>query len=208
MVIGDVHGCIDELKEIISKKQDRDEYYIVGDLVNKGPDTKGVIDYCIQNNIKCIMGNHDHHLVTELKENPNSKYIMYNLSHKQIEFLENLPFYRRIEDYNLLLVHAGIVPNKKLDEQNKIDMIYMRDLKEDGTASYKGGERPWAKYYNGPERIIFGHDAKRGFQKFEFAVGLDTGCCYGNHLTAMIFPEEEIIQVKAKQVYSPPINND
>lgn len=208
MIIGDVHGCLDELKEIIKKKPDRDEYYIVGDLVNKGPSTRGVVQYCMENNIKCIMGNHDYHMVTSLKENPESKYKDYQLSKEEISFLENLPSYRRIPEYNLLLVHAGIVPNVELDQQNKTDMYYMRDITEDGKASYSAKDRPWAKYYRGSEFIIFGHDAKRGLQKYDHALGLDTGCCYGNYLTAITYPEEELIQVKAKEVYSPITNKN
>ena len=55
----------------------------------------------------------------------------------------------------------------------------------------------WATPSGGPELVLFGHEAIRGLQRYRFAIGLDTGCCYGGQLTALILPERRFVQVKA-----------
>ena len=51
--------------------------------------------------------------------------------------------------------------------------------------------------WQGPELVIFGHDAKRGLQQEENAIGLDSGCVYGKKLTGIILPEREFVFVNA-----------
>jgi hypothetical protein len=53
-------------------------------------------------------------------------------------------------------------------------------------------------------QVVFGHDAVRGLQQTEFTVGLDTGCCYGKALSALVLPERRIVQVRAHQMYASP----
>eukprot|EP00554_Chaetoceros_debilis_P013231 CAMPEP_0194117656 /NCGR_PEP_ID=MMETSP0150-20130528/32242_1 /TAXON_ID=122233 /ORGANISM="Chaetoceros debilis, Strain MM31A-1" /LENGTH=403 /DNA_ID=CAMNT_0038808773 /DNA_START=347 /DNA_END=1558 /DNA_ORIENTATION=+ len=59
---------------------------------------------------------------------------------------------------------------------------YYSNISSDENKKF-GEHYPWATVWQGPQQIIFGHDAKRGFQAQNFALGLDTGCCYGKKLT-------------------------
>lgn len=62
----------------------------------------------------------------------------------------------------------------------------------------------WASVWPGPQRVIFGHDAVRGIQRYEHATGIDSGCVYGGRLSALILPGGHLVQVEAKRTYSKP----
>jgi len=84
-------------------------------------------------------------------------------------------------------------------------MMNMRNLLPDGSTSkdIKSGTA-WAPQWKGPRTIIFGHDAQRGFQRTPMAIGLDTGAVYGRHLTAIILPQRELVEVQSAKIYSDP----
>ena len=101
-------------------------------------------------------------------------------------------------------MHAGLVPGVALDAQSPKDLVSMRSIRPDGTASsrYEHGV-PWASRWTGPELVLFGHDAVRGLQQWPHAIGLDTGCVYGGSLSGMLLPEREIVSVKAERAWLP-----
>ena len=59
----------------------------------------------------------------------------------------------------------------------------------------------WTTEWNGPEFIVFGHDAKKRIQETEYALGLDTACVYGERLSCVIYPNKEIISVESNMRY-------
>jgi len=63
-------------------------------------------------------------------------------------------------------------------------------------------EASWARLWKGPEIVVYGHDAQRGLQLFEKAVGIDTACVYGGRLTCMVLPEKKLVSVPAKRAYT------
>ena len=87
-------------------------------------------------------------------------------------------------------------------------MTKMRNLVENidkaqASKSWNALESPsqgvaWASQYSGPEHIVYGHDAKRSFVQHPFATGLDSGCCYGGELTAMMLPARQFLQIESK----------
>eukprot|EP00984_Skeletonema_dohrnii_P030368 scaffold21771_cov100-Skeletonema_dohrnii-CCMP3373.AAC.1 len=81
-------------------------------------------------------------------------------------------------------------------------MMNMRSILPDGTVTSKFFNNwPWARLWDGPQTVFFGHDADRGLQQYEHAIGLDTGCVYGGKLTACILPERRLVSVNAKREY-------
>lgn len=79
----------------------------------------------------------------------------------------------------------------------------MRSVFPNGTVSayIVNGSKPWAEAWNGPETIVFGHDAVRRLQQYPHAIGIDTGCVYGGKLTAIRWPSRELVSVPAKGSY-------
>mmetsp|Transcript_6065 Transcript_6065/g.9927 ORF Transcript_6065/g.9927 Transcript_6065/m.9927 type:complete len:422 (+) Transcript_6065:160-1425(+) len=232
LIIGDVHGCLTELKLLIQKaihqhnqSQNFRAIVLVGDLVNKGPQSAEVVKFIRRQqqkhgNVFTVRGNHDDRaLAAALGDEvcaQKSKYdwVKKGLSDEDIEWLAELPYtitipsrllqqpqdsdYETMQDQDVIVVHAGLLPNVSLDEQHTRTMTTVRDLISDQET-----KENIAKAWKGPELVIFGHDAKRGLQQEDFAIGLDTGCVYGKQLTGIILPERKIISVDASQVYSP-----
>ena len=88
----------------------------------------------------------------------------------------------------------------------------MRNVRFDGQGTKRADTgQPWIEAWDGPETVFFGHDAMRGLQfrkdratRRFLAIGLDTGACYGNLLTAFVHPDCTFVQKSAHKVYSPP----
>lgn len=134
ILIGDVHGCIDELKILISecKLNTGDYIFFLGDLINKGPNSIGVLNYVLflseYYNVKLIIGNHEEKLLRFLH---NKKYnlkafnqmnlqfdyyeLEKNISPQILNFLEKGYFSYRIPELDILLIHGGLTKNCKLD---------------------------------------------------------------------------------------------
>lgn len=244
IIIGDVHGCLDELKQLLTDcnySACRDTLMFVGDLVNKGPYSAEVVRFIQQLQIPsqpvhygvyCVRGNHDESALSHaLGTNSEPRSPVYDyvsgFTEKDIDFLKELPYTISVPSYNTIVVHAGLVPGVQLDQQTVVDMCTMRNVLENDDDSYYSGTTsagskwegtasdleglPWAKVWGqvgfegvNPPHVFFGHDAKRMLQQETHATGLDTGCCYGKKLTAVILPERTFVQVDARSVYEEP----
>ncbi|NDK54903.1 metallophosphoesterase family protein [Pontibacter fetidus] len=189
----DIHGCAQTLKALVLeqlKLQKKDELYILGDLVNKGPDSKGVIDFIVhlqkQNyNVQCLRGNHDQMLLkaatkgeAALNLSPSEKELALqsfgirtfeHLSPKYVAFLKNLPYYLELSDY--FLVHAGFDFKQTDIFKDKEAMLNIRGFKPDP-----------AKVNN--KRLVHGHtpialhSIKKAVAHNDYALNLDAGCVY------------------------------
>jgi hypothetical protein len=221
IVVGDVHGCLDELRRLLAASGYRpgDRLVLAGDLVAKGPDSQGVVQLMREEKAEAVLGNHDDHVlraraVTRGELPAPSKGV--RAEHQQVadaltrpdwKFLEALPLFLRLGPEqaggaDTVVLHAGAVPGVPPEEQRREHLISMRSIDEHGQPTKRIEGRPWAKVWPGPEPIIFGHDAVRGLQQYPFALGLDTGCVYGKRLTAIRLPERRLISVDARHVYA------
>jgi hypothetical protein len=214
IIVGDIHGCIDEFDALIASsnyQRRRDVLLLVGDLVNKGYDSVGVVRRAMQVGALSIMGNHDAAVLAarmrvldgdivpsspEYAEDPVVQ-LAATLPYDCFQYLDTMPHMYRIPEFNVLVVHAGINPKiKNFDDQNLWEVLHMRRILRDGRVidGQSTGD-PWVKHWKGPETIVFGHDARAGLQQSKFAIGLDTGCCYGGDLTAYVLPTKQFIAV-------------
>lgn len=214
IIVGDIHGCFEELQELLIKCQydkNHSTLIFVGDLVNKGPFSSEVVKFVREENALCVRGNHDDSaLAVALRKKPRKAdgehdYID-NLSREDIEWLQNLPYTITLPTINSIIVHAGFIPTLDIHHQSFLEYNKMRNLIQRENGVFESIEKPkhgvaWASIWPGPEHVYFGHDAKRGLQLERFATGLDTGCCYGRQLTAIILPERTFVHVNAKRAY-------
>lgn len=212
--IGDVHGCLDELNALLRKLRlsAADRLVFVGDLVAKGPDSEGVVARVRELGADCVRGNHDEAVLRIRRAHqqgsdlPRVKKTHLRVAERLREvdwlWLETLPLYLRFPELKSAVVHAGVVPGKTLERQHPDDLMTMRTLRPQGTASSRleDGEL-WAPRYPGPDHVIFGHDAISGLQRTQHATGIDTGCVYGRELTALVYPGATLVQVPARRAY-------
>lgn len=202
LVIGDVHGCVDEARDLLREcEHDRKEDVVIfaGDLVSKGPDSLGALRLAREIGAHSVFGNHEDNAlrahrdwIRGKKNVKKSLEYVKKLSEGDLRYLNAMPHTLKVPTHGILVVHAGFVPNAPIMKQKPKDMCRMRDvfLDDEGImhASIRSCEHgvPWASLWNGPEHVLFGHDAIRRLQIHPHATGIDTGCCYGDRLTACI----------------------
>ncbi|KAL7451302.1 hypothetical protein ACHAWC_003143 [Mediolabrus comicus] len=214
IAIGDVHGCIDELQALLRKcdYHPGDTVVFLGDLVCKGPDSLSVVQMAREIGAIGVRGNHDFEVVRwhqAIKSGADAPvigsehyYVASALSTADLKWMYSLPWFISSSHLNALFVHAGFVSGIRLAKQNPRLMMNMRSILPDGTVTSKFFNNwPWARLWDGPQTVFFGHDADRGLQQYEHAIGLDTGCVYGGKLTACILPERRLVSVNAKREY-------
>ncbi|CBJ31560.1 conserved unknown protein [Ectocarpus siliculosus] len=213
VAIGDVHGCVNEMKDLVRKVEywPGDLLLFLGDLVAKGPNSAGVVRTARELGGVSVRGNHEFEVLRWLNvgENENGRgpsahhQIAMSLGEDDGLWLKNSPWYFQCEELDALFVHAGFIPGVSMKRQNPRMMMNMRSLTLEGGAptSKVVENRPWAREWAGPDTVFFGHDAARGLQVLDQAMGLDTGCVYGGRLTACILPERRLVSVASKAAY-------
>jgi hypothetical protein len=120
------------------------------------------------------------------------------LRKKDWELIESFPLWIDLEEHRVRIVHAGVIPGIAIEHQDPRVLMNVRSLVRAGAgwpieASEERGHRSWAHSYEGPEHIVFGHNAQPAPEIARFATGLDTGAVYGGRLTAMVLREGEAV---------------
>lgn len=211
LIIGDVHGCSAELMRLLEAAQlSRDDRVIfVGDLINKGPDSRGVLEIARDLNAEVVMGNHERSFLKYIKkartDDPEFEAIKDQLGDRLkgwVKWLKALPYYLETPDF--LIVHGGLQPGLHPRDTRKRILANIRTWDGTGAVLEREGDPPWFDLYHGEKLVVFGHWALRGLVWRRNAVGLDTGCVYGHTLSGLILPERRLIQVPAARVYHKP----
>jgi len=210
-VVGDVHGCLDELEALLKKAEvgRKDRLVFVGDLVAKGPDSQGVVQLARERGALAVLGNHDAHVLDGRAGAKTLKgthaRVADALKPKDWAWLEALPLWLSFPELDAVVVHGGLLPGTPLAAQPRHVLLNLRSFDEQGQphARVDAGV-PWASRWPGPTRVVFGHDALRGLQRHPHALGLDTGCVYGKRLTGVWLGSDEVVGVDARREYSKP----
>lgn len=196
-VIGDIHGCLDPLHRLITQLplSATDEVVFLGDYIDRGPDSQGVIDYLLtlRGRYTFLMGNHER-MFLDFLQGKDRTLFLYNggsatldsygglsrIPAAHLAFMNRLRPYYETQDY--FFVHAGIRPEIPLQEQDERDLLWIREE----FYAYPG------RY---PKTVVFGHTPMREVLMDEDRIGIDTACVYGNKLTCLILPSRDVIQV-------------
>jgi hypothetical protein len=209
IVVGDIHGCYDELEDMLAEVQfaAEDRLISVGDLITKGPKNREVLErFMAEPQFSAVIGNHD----LALRRRWNGEKFKLKASqkptHKELKkdkerylpYLNSLPF--SIDLGTHLVVHAGVRPGLALHSQTTEDLTELRSLGPDRT-DRQG--TPWYEDYDGEKIVLFGHWPAKEPRRGKKAIGLDTGCVYGKKLTAYIIETGEFRTVPARQIYDP-----
>jgi hypothetical protein len=212
LVVGDVHGCLDELQALVALAHvtDGDSVVFVGDLVAKGPDSAGVIAWAREHGAAAVLGNHDEHVLRARAGDAAAKRpqleVANTLTEADVDWLTALPLWVRVDAHVAgqphVVVHAGMVAGVPVEKQAREHLLTMRSITADGRPSKRIEGTPWGALWKGPEHVVFGHDAVRGLQRHPLATGLDTGCVYGRELTGLLLPEHRLIAVPARRAYA------
>jgi hypothetical protein len=207
IVVGDIHGCYDELMALIEKVDlgEKDRVVCVGDLISKGPKNREVLElFMTDARFSTVIGNHDLALRRKWNGEDIELKPAQKEAHKELKgekdsyttFLNRLPFVIDLDTH--LVVHAGLRPNVELYSQTTGDLTKLRTLGPD-RESEEG--TPWYHVYFGDKTVLFGHWPAPEPRRGKNAIGLDTGCVYGYSLTAYIIETEEFVTVPALRAY-------
>lgn len=201
ILLGDVHGCFDELMELLDRVRltDDDVVVSVGDLVDRGPDSPRVVDWFRARGGKAVvlMGNHERKHVRGILSYAQ-EIVRLQFGHRYadaVAWMRGLPYFLELPE--AIVVHAALVPGVPLAEQRE-DVLAGTAAGERALAAALG-EQAWHEVYAGPKPVVFGHHVVgREPLVTRHAYGLDTGACHGGRLTALVLPSFERVSVDAR----------
>ena len=205
----------------LSHPQKRTPVFL-GDLTDRGPDSLSVI-YSVASWVKSgkahyCPGNHcnklyryflgrdvqiTHGLETTVAELDSlSDKESQHISSLFKELYENAPLYLVLDDKNLVVAHAGIRPNDigKTGKSVKTFVLY-GDITGEKHPDGRPVRRDWPSKYEYNCTVVYGHTPVKEPRKIGNAINIDTGCVFGNKLTAYRWPEQELISVPSNQPY-------
>ncbi|MBA2511881.1 MAG: polynucleotide kinase-phosphatase [Rubrobacteraceae bacterium] len=235
-IVGDVHGCADELVELLEKlgyevRNGEGEFEVtppegrqaifLGDLVDRGPKTPDVLRLVMgmveSGTALCVPGNHDAKLVRALRgKNVQLKYgLAETLAQLEDEppefveeatsFLDNLVSHYVLDGGKLVVAHAGLKEKFQGRASGRV-----RDFALFGETTGETDEFglqirfDWASGYRGNAAVVYGHTPVPEPEWVNRTINVDTGCAFGGGLTALRYPERELVSVPAHRTYYEP----
>jgi protein phosphatase len=232
-IIGDVHGCYEELTALLGQlgyriegeqggpkvvPSDGRRAVFVGDLVDRGPKIPEVLRLVMKmvedGTAFCVPGNHDMKLMRKLKgrdvqlthgladsieqierETPEFKQSV-------IKFLDELVSHYVFDDGKLVVAHAGMKEEMQGRGSGKVRDFALYGETTGETDEYGLPVRyNWAAEYRGKAMVVYGHTPVAEPEWLNRTINIDTGCVFGGKLTALRYPEKELVSVPAQRTY-------
>ena len=237
-IIGDVHGCLNELTRLLERlgyvlssgawrRPAGRRAIFLGDLVDRGPDSPGVlrlvIDMVSAGTALCVQGNHDRKLVRKLSGrdvqvthglaetlaqlDALSESTRASLIAEARGFLDGLRSHYWLDGGKLVVAHAGLK-----EEMHGRGSAAVRDfaLYGETTGETDGAGLPvrydWARDYRGEAMVVYGHTPVTAPEWDNRTLCIDTGCVFGGSLTSLRYPERELVSVPARRMYAEPVH--
>ncbi|MBV2363798.1 polynucleotide kinase-phosphatase [Streptomonospora sp. NEAU-YY374] len=237
-IVGDVHGCRAELEELLDRLGyvlDRDPEgravgarhpegrtaVFVGDLVDRGPDTPGVLRLVMgmvaAGDALCVSGNHENKLVRALKG--RKVQVTHGLEEslaqlgaapddfraRVLEFCDGLLSHYVLDSGRLVVAHAGLKEEYHGRASGRVRSFALYGETTGETDEFGLPVRhPWAHEYRGAATVVYGHVPTPRPEWVNNTICLDTGCVFGGRLTALRYPERELVAVDAHRVWYEP----
>lgn len=237
-VIGDVHGCAAELRTLLTElgwtiAYDGDtavgashpegrQAVFVGDLVDRGPDTPGVLRLVMgmvaAGTALCVSGNHEAKLVRALRGSRVTVSHGLAESLTQLEgepeefraralaFMDGLISHYVLDDGRLVVAHAGLKEAYHGRTSGRVRAFALYGDTTGETDEYGLPVRyPWAQEYRGRAMVVYGHTPVPAAVWVNNTICLDTGVVFGGELTALRYPERQLVSVPAEQQWYEPV---
>jgi protein phosphatase len=226
-IIGDIHGCYDEtvaLLETLGYAKDGAgmrhprgrRAVFLGDLVDRGPRTPDVLRLVMAmvaaGEALAVPGNHDDKLARKLGGREMRVTAGLRLSLEQlaleppelsaqvIDFVQSLPSHYLLDDGRLCVAHAGM-RDDLMGRSTRVAhnfALYGESSKYDDTTPARAA---WAEAYRGRAVVVYGHTPVVEASWLNGTICVDTGCVFGGRLSALRYPEKEVVSVGAPRVY-------
>lgn len=203
-IIGDIHGCYDELIQLIHQMGVTEEDLVVslGDIVDRGNKSLEIYEYFRNRpNSIVLMGNHERkHLNGILSYSQEIVKVQFGANYSGfLEWLERLLYYYETDE--AIIVHAFFEHDVSLAHQKEEVLAGTTSGSRYLEGKYDAGTY-WSEYYRGSKPIIYGHHVVGDTPKLlNNTYGIDTGACHGGKLTAIELPGFRIHQVPSKMDY-------
>ena len=232
-IIGDVHGCYEELTTLLAQLgyciQDEPEgpkaippdcrrAVFVGDLVDRGPKIPEVLRLVMrmvdEGTALCVPGNHDMKLMRKLKG--RDVQLTHGLAdsiaqldkeppeftEQVVKFLDDLVSHYVFDDGRLVVAHAGMKEEMQGRGSGKVRDFALYGETTGETDEYGLPVRyNWAAEYRGKAMVVYGHTPVGEPEWLNRTINIDTGCVFGGKLTALRYPERELVSVPALRTY-------